>query len=272
MVSGSKKKAQSRNKARQKFLPLESPVEAPTNDLPNREEWISKICSGFVSTSKANKEYYRVVIELLWPVGHGIPGPYVVQSQLRDAIDNFRRAKLPPNTPYKPYVDVFRRVRELQGEEGLIGVAREGHTFQLVDLNLGNKRIPRTKLEDKAWERVLEKYGHSCPVCGRQEPEIRFDQDHKTPRVRGGGDEESNWMPLCGECNNFKSTACRGCKLDCSKCCWAFPEKYAPLNIKPEYIEKIRHEAIIKGTTPDELFNKLLEDGMRYQTNKKIDN
>jgi hypothetical protein len=27
---------------------------------------------------------------------------------------------------------------------------------------------------------------------------------------------ETLWQPLCAECNNFKSTACRGCQLECT--------------------------------------------------------
>jgi hypothetical protein len=71
------------------------------------------------------------------------------------------------------------------------------------------------------------------------EPDVRFQQDHKIPRTRGGLDGLENWQPLCDECNNFKSVACRGCGLDCATCCWAYPEKFAPLTLKSDLLAKI---------------------------------
>ena len=81
------------------------------------------------------------------------------------------------------------------------------------------------------------------PVCHRKEPKVKFDQDHKIPRVRGGSDDIDNWQPLCVECNNFKSTACRGCEEDCKKCPWAFPEKYIQIRIKPEIVKLLKNKA-----------------------------
>ena len=251
-----------RSKARQKFLPLVDPVPDDEGVYATRDDWIRDVAAGFICTSKANKAYYRILIETLWPPGHGIPGPLVNQSELRDAIDRYRKSKLEPGKPYKPYVDVFRRVRELQGEEGLVGVAREGHLFQLVDLNLAEKRVPRVRLDDASWEAVKAQYGHKCAVCRKSEPEVRFDQDHKIPRVRGGGDAESNWMPLCAECNNFKSTSCRGCQLACDSCSWAFPEKYKPLRVSQENAERIRTVALEHGTDPETFLNRLIADAM----------
>jgi len=228
-----------KSKGRQKFEPIQEPAAEATHTPEERLKKIDEICEGFVSSSKANKKYYRAIIECLWPHGHGIPGPHVPQADIRTAIDDKRKESWPKDKPYKPYVDVFRRARELQGEEGLTGVAISGRTYQLVSLELGPKRVPRTKLTDADWSTVKEQYNNTCAACKRPEPEVRFQQDHKIPRTRGGKDGIENWQPLCDECNNFKSVSCRGCELDCEKCCWAFPEKFSPLRLPQKLVEEV---------------------------------
>lgn len=235
--------------ARIAYDPIQPPCPVPVAGLENRDEWIKKVVAGFVSPSKANKEYYRVILETLWPKGHGIPGPLVDGSQIRTAIDEYRG---------KPYVDTFRRVRELQGEEGLLGIIKGGNKYQLVDLTVSKKRIPRTHLNDADWRTVLEKYNHVCAACGRTQKDTGFQQDHKVPRLRGGSDEISNWQPLCDECNNFKSTACRDCQLDCETCCWAYPEKFKPFHIPGELVKSLREHAQKIGRNPDELLAEII--------------
>ena len=247
-----------KSRARQKFLSLEPVNLCSIPDNVIREEWIEDVCQKFVCPSVANKSYYRVLLEKLWPFGHGIPGPKIKQNQLRDAIDIFRKRQHSSDKPYKPYVDVFRRMRELQGEEGITGIAREGETYQLVKLTLSEKRIPRIKLSDSDWQKVLDFYHYKCPVCSRSEPEVRFQQDHKVPRTRGGGNEPSNWQPLCDECNNFKSTSCRGCQLECEICSWAFPEFFAPLRLSSDNISKLRHIASSSRCNPHQLLNEIV--------------
>ena len=228
-----------KSKGRQKFEPIQKPATVSTFSPKERADKINEICAGFVAGSAKNKTYYRVIIERLWPVGHGLPGPHVTQDSIRDAINAFRKASWPAGKPYKDYVDVFRRVRELQGEEGLKGVAILGKTYQLVSLELSEKRAPRTKLSDADWATVKSKYGNVCASCKRAEPEVRFQQDHKIPRTRGGQDGIDNWQPLCDECNNFKSVSCRSCELKCSECCWAYPEKYRPIRLSKELLLKL---------------------------------
>lgn len=249
-----------KNRGRQKFLAL-APIS--NRDVPgnlDREVWLAEVYQNFVSPSTANKAYYRVLLEELWPPEHGIPGPFVREDQLREAIERFRRSQHSGNQPYKPYVDVFRRLRELQGEEGITGIGREGRTYQLVSLTLGEKRVPRVKLSDSDWESVLEKYKHKCPVCSRSESEVRFQQDHKIPRNRGGGNELENWQPLCDECNNFKSTSCRGCQLVCEQCSWAFPERFAPLRLSSDNIQKLRQYARRADLDPHDLLNQAINE------------
>jgi len=249
-----------RSHARQRFLPLESPKPAPSTGDPDRQQWLSETCAGFVTASSANREYYRVLLETLWPAGHGIPGPHVTEDELRAAIDAYRMERHTGPAPYKPYLDVFRRMRELSGEEGVTGIGRRGQTRQLVNLALSEKRKPRTGLNNEDWAAVLRRQGGKCAVCGRDEGAGSFDQDHKRPRVRGGGDDLDNWQALCRECNNFKSTSCRGCEMDCSSCPWAFPEIHAPLRMSPENCLALHSLATAKGMNPHDLLNELLQE------------
>lgn len=244
--------------ARQQFLKLAEPKPTPDDGDTDRDTWIENVCKSFVSPSKANKGYYKAVLECLWPPGHGIPGPHLHWNDLREVIDAHRRANSSDDKPYQPYRDPFRRIRELQGEEGVIGIAREGQYLQLVTLDLAEKRIPRTGLSDKDWADIIRQYHSRCAVCGRQEPEVEFEPDHKRPRMRGGGDELENWQPLCGECNNIKSTMCRGCNVECATCSWAYPEMYAPFRISSENIIRIRQRAQELGVDPNELVNNIL--------------
>lgn len=249
-----------KSKARQKFLPLAAPAEEVNYSADERQAWIDKLSKEFVSPSPVNKSYYRLVVETLWPEGHGIPGPYVSEDQIRAAINKFRQENQIGRDPDKPYLDVFRRVRELQGEEGLVGVARQGKRFQLVSLDLAKKRVPRTKLVSDDWERVKAAYNYLCPSCRRPEPVVRFQQDHKVPRTRGGGDGLDNWQPLCDECNNFKSVACRGCELDCGTCCWAYPEKYAPVRLSREILEDLNSFCTKRELEPDRFVEELIRN------------
>jgi hypothetical protein len=237
--------------ARITYDPTQEPCPVPAPDLEDRDQWIKRVCEGFVSPSKSNKQYYRVILETLWPKGHGIPGPLIDGSQIREAIDNFRGA---------PYVDTFRRMRELQGEEGLLGIIKGGNKYQLIDLTVSEKRIPRTHLNDADWGVVLRSYHGVCAACGKSPSTSGFQQDHKIPRLRGGSDDLSNWQPLCDECNNFKSTACRDCQLDCNNCCWAFPEKFKPLKLSGSMVRRIRAYASLLGLIPENMVESWIEE------------
>ena len=247
-----------KSRGRQKFLPLETVSKKDVLGNIVREVWLEEVCQGFVSPSEANKSYYRVLLEELWPIDYGIPGPLVKEDELRAAIDRFRLNKHSGAEAYKPYIDVFRRLRELQGEEGITGIGKEGRTYQLINLALTEKRIPRVKLSELNWKQVLKRYQDRCPVCSRSEPEVRFQQDHKIPRIRGGGNELTNWQPLCDECNNFKSTSCRGCQLECKACSWAFPEQFAPLRLSSENISRLRQFAANTHSDPHDLLNHIV--------------
>jgi 5-methylcytosine-specific restriction endonuclease McrA len=256
-----------KSRGRQKFFPLVPVSEQDVPENSSREVWLKEVCQKFVCPSEANKSYYRVLLEELWPAGHGIPGPHVKEDELRAAIERFRRNQHSGSKPYKPYVDVFRRLRELQGEEGITGIGREGKTYQLVSLSLSEKRVPRIKLSDLDWLQILDTYQHTCPVCSRSEPDVRFQQDHKIPRTRGGSNELSNWQLLCDECNNFKSTSCRGCRLECEICSWAFPERFAPLRLSSDNISRLRQIAVNTNSDPHDLLNQIVTNFFHTQAN-----
>lgn len=242
--------ASNKSHARITYQPLQPPNATITNNEV-RDEWLRRVCSEFVSPSQKNKEYYAVILRTLWPQNHGIPGPHVEESAIRKAINDYRGT---------PYVDTFRRMRELQGEEGFLGIIKGGNKYQLIHLNVSEKRVPRTHLNRSEWISVLERYNGVCAACGRTPTEKGFQQDHKIPRLRGGGDNIDNWQPLCDECNNFKSTACRDCHLNCSVCCWAFPEKYKPLQIPADVLERLRYYAKCKNRTPDDIVTALINN------------
>jgi hypothetical protein len=246
-------RAYGRTKARRRGLALQQPCPKPSRGLTDRDKWLAEVKAGFVHPSKANCEHYAAILETLWPRGHGIPGPIVTENDLREAINK---------KSGKTYLDPFRRFRELQGEEGVTGIARKGKQCQLVDISLAKKRKPRTRLKDADWLIVVSNHAHKCAVCGRKEPDVRFQQDHKIPRLREGSDNLENWQPLCDECNNFKSMSCRDCSLDCSTCGWAFPDQYKPFRLSGDLIASVRSRATSQGLDADQLASVLLRKGL----------
>ena len=124
--------------------------------LVDRDEWIEQAAGGFVTNSAANRGIYRVILETLWPKGHGIPGPVIDREDIRKAVDAAKG---------KPYIDTFRRVRELQGDEGFLGIVKQGNQYQLIDLNIYAKKMPRTHLSDDKWALVLAQYKNVCAAC-----------------------------------------------------------------------------------------------------------
>jgi hypothetical protein len=220
----------------------------------DRDSWIEMVCSNFVQAGPKKEIYYRLILEALWPVGRTLPGPTVKLSVLRKIIDDHRG---------ETYTDLARRIRELQGEEGIYGLERygsgRGTSYQLLHTTLGPKRSRRKGLPPELWKEVLERYNSRCANCGRSGSAMRLDQDHKIPRLRGGGDRLQNWQPLCKECNNFKSTACRDCDLDCLKCPWAFPERYAQVKLTEQNIERIRQQSLLLNQEPSSVLNRIID-------------
>lgn len=121
-----------------------------------RQSELDKVCSAFVAPGEANRQIYRALLERFLPPGSGIPGPVVSRQEVRAAV-----GALKPG-----YKDVFRRVRELQGEEGLTGIIKFGSHYQLVSLAVSAKREPRKALGGKLTLEVVLRQGGRCAVCG----------------------------------------------------------------------------------------------------------
>lgn len=232
-----------------------------TATIPNRaarEKWLADTVEGFVAPGQALKDIYSLILHRLWPSGHGIPGPQVSEHEIRDLIDQARKT-----VDKEPYRDPFRRMRELQGEEGLTCIIKEGTKYQLVSLDVSAKREPRAKPSAKLWAKIKEDADYRCAHCGQREPAVKLSPDHRIPRSRGGTNDDENWQPLCEQCNNAKSSACQGCTLNCNVCFWAFPEEYKPIVIDDHNREQIRRAAEKQGVNQSELANSILRNHFR---------
>jgi hypothetical protein len=233
---------------------LYPPVKIENPDSKTRQQWLSQAQNNFVC-SPANAAIYAILLEVLWPFGHGIPGPHVSEKSIRQLLDQ-ARLKLSK----KPYVDPFRRMRELQGEEGFTCIIKEGSHYQLQHLDIGPKREPRQKPTAADWRKIKVNTANRCSHCGKQEPDIKLSPDHRVPRSRGGDNSLANWQPLCEQCNNLKSSACSGCVLNCRVCSWAFPETYKPIVISDDNKERIRREAEKQKMSQADFANRVLRE------------
>lgn len=53
---------------------------------------------------------------------------------------------------------------------------------------------------------VLRRDGYTCRYCGAQAPDAKLTVDHVIPVALGGGDEPSNLITACVDCNAGKSS------------------------------------------------------------------
>lgn len=232
---------------------LHPPASQPTHSAEARSKWLEKARNSYVQPSKANHVYYSAILELLWPDGHGLPGPHTSEAKVRDEINSVRASEGKP-----PYKDPFRRMRELQGDEGFKSIIKSGTTYQLQSTEVSPKREPRTKPSAKLWRKILERHDFSCAKCARTAPEVHLSPDHRVPRSRGGGGDDLNWQPLCKRCNILKSAACQDCERLCSTCFWAYPENFADLDIPDVFRSMIREEAEASGVSQNLVLDKIL--------------
>lgn len=230
---------------------------AEFNNIPaaQRNDWLDRARYSFVTPMDSFKEIYSTILRALWPEGHGIPGPILSEDEVRAAVDEPRISQ-----GKKLYKDVFRRLRELQGEEGFKCIIKEGRRYQLQNLAQGPKRVPREKPSRKIWNEIKRKYDYRCANCGNQEPDVKLSPDHRVPRMRDGSNDPTNIQPLCKQCNNIKSSTCHNCTLDCYTCSWAFPENYKPIVIGDDNKELLRREAERESMHQSDLTNRILRD------------
>jgi 5-methylcytosine-specific restriction endonuclease McrA len=237
---------------------LHPPRTEPTHSEETRIKWLAKAAADYVQPTKANHVIYDAILRLLWPPGHGLPGPYVSERDVREAIDAARATQ-----GLELYQDPFRRMRELQGDEGFKSIVKSGKTYQLQSTEISQKREPRTRPSAKLWRQIRTEHGYCCAKCGQSEPEVDLTPDHRVPRSRGGGGDDLNWQPLCKRCNILKSAACQGCSRLCQTCFWAYPKDFADLEIADVFRGKIRDQATSKGVRQNELLDSILRKHFR---------
>ena len=165
---------------------VKEPATEPNFSEAHRAEWLRAASAGYVTPTPINRTYYDTLLHRLWPVRHGLPGPAVTEDQLREAIDQHRAAR-----GKEKYKDTFRRMRELQGEEGFTGIIKEGRRYQLQTLDTSQKRPPRGKPTAAQWETLKASTGNRCNNCGAQEPGAKLSPDHRIPRARFSGPPEA---------------------------------------------------------------------------------
>jgi 5-methylcytosine-specific restriction endonuclease McrA len=125
-----------------------------------------------------------------------------------------------------------RRARELRDQLGCdidtqFNGTHNDHAWMLKSDSL-KPIVNREYLTESQKNKLFSDAGFRCSACGlRADPGVRgLQADHKVPLSRNGGNDISNWQPLCNNCNVGKRRSCEDCKLDCGLCSWAFPEKH----------------------------------------------
>lgn len=53
---------------------------------------------------------------------------------------------------------------------------------------------------------ILRRDAHTCRYCGAQAPDVKLTVDHVIPTTLGGGDDPSNLVTACADCNAGKSS------------------------------------------------------------------
>lgn len=227
----------------------------PSSDRPLSESQrlaeIEKICNGFVATGPANRTIYRAILERLLPPGAGLPGPEVTEAEVREAVEAVKPG----------YKDVFRRLRELQGDEGVRGIIKQGRRYQLIHTAVSQKKEPRRPISHGEMREIALEQGSRCTVCSKpiSANGERLDADHRVPRERGGSTYRGNLQILCVSCNNAKSTQCSGCELNCNTCGWAFPEQFRPVKLRPDVIQRLSVRAREANQSVDDVANGMLD-------------
>ena len=91
------------------------------------------------------------------------------------------------------------------------GLKKDKEHMKALGRLRNHRRRAREKQADSSftvgeWELLKEQYGHVCPMCRKEEPEINLTMDHVIPLSKGGKNNISNIQPLCLDCNDRKFT------------------------------------------------------------------
>lgn len=193
-----------------------------------------------------------LILTTLWKAGSRFPRDWISSSHM----NNITRQK---------YFD--RRIRELRDEHGCdIETGRNAtgeHAYRLVSVTVEVSN-PRSYLTATQKKRLFVGAGFCCSVCGCHIPEGQkgLQADHKVPLSRGGGHIQSNWQPLCVECNVGKRQACAGCQKECRRCPWAFPETVGQrtiLSLSPASLGVLKAYSHLDGVTVDVVADRAIE-------------
>lgn len=160
-----------------------------------------------------------------------------------------------------------RRTRELRDSLGcdLESAYQEtfgGHAWRLRSDTLTQPQ-QREYLSKVQKERLFAEADYRCATCGTQiKAGVRgLQADHKVPLSRGGTNALENWQPMCNNCNVGKRRSCEGCKLDCKRCSWAFPEKCGIptlLNLSESVLRTIKRISAVESISQEQVIERAI--------------
>jgi 5-methylcytosine-specific restriction endonuclease McrA len=207
---------------------------------------INEYLESLPTKKKLSDVKLKILIRLWGDHRHEFPKPWVSSAELLELTG-------------QKYFD--RRTRELRDQLGCdleSAYCKEfaGHGWRLASSNLTISQ-DREYLTPAQKIKLFENHDYRCVICGTQIPAgVRgLQADHKVPLSRGGGNDSTNWHPMCNNCNVGKRRACQGCTLNCATCSWAFPETVGIqiiLNLREETLRRIIATALppAKPATP----------------------
>lgn len=78
------------------------------------------------------------------------------------------------------------------------------HDRHMSSNKASRKRGGKGTVKYSEWVALKAKFNHTCPACGKKEPEIKLTRDHIKPIKHGGLNIIANIQPLCFACNSTK--------------------------------------------------------------------
>ena len=162
-----------------------------------------------------------------------------------------------------------RRIRELRDETGChIETGSESGLPAYILKSIELRPVQdRSYLSANQKKLLFNNHSHTCGACGRVfiKEERGLEADHRVPLIRGGDSNFENWQPLCVDCNVSKRRSCQACLEECSKCAWAFPEKFGmvmTIRASKEIINDLKQLATAEAIHPQELILNILQDSI----------